>query len=208
MANVDIITPEDLAAFDLHAQASLAAVPTQELVLGEGGPLTAEILAEGPPAAIQPGQEALVTFESIRARHHRVAQMLAAGLKPTTIARIVGFTPGFVANLQRSPAFQELLAHYTAEVHDQFTDFVQAAAEFSAEVLDELRDRLQENPKQFTVNQLLESMKATADRSGNAPVAKSVSVSVTADLGAKLAEARRRATAAMLPPPSEEVPGG
>lgn len=203
MANVEVITPEDLAAFDALAEANFAEVANNGLTSGEGGPLTPEILAEGQFVALQPGQEALVSFESIRARHHRIAQLLAAGMKPITVARIVGYTPGFVANLQRSPAFQELLAHYTAEVHDQFTDFVQSAAEFSAEVLDELRDRLQENPKQFTVNQLLESMKATADRSGNAPVAKSQSVNVNIDLGTKLAEARRRATAAMLPPPSE-----
>lgn len=201
MANLEVITPEDLALFDAMAEQDLGAVLNRNLTSGDGGPLTAAILEEGHFIANTPGQENLVSFESIRARHHRVAQLLASGLKPITVARLVGYTPGFIHNLQASPAFQELLAHYAAEVHDQFTDFVQSASEFSQEVLDELRTRLQDNPTQFSVNQLLESMKATADRSGNAPVAKSVNLNVNTDLGTKLAEARKRSLASMLPPP-------
>lgn len=203
MVNVELITPEDLIAFDAIQSAEVARLPRGELVSGEGGPLTREILESGQFVAGTSGQEGVVSFDQIRARHHRIAQLLASGLKPITVARLVGYSPGFVSNLQSSPAFQELLAHYAAEVADQFTDFVQSASEFSQEVLDELRDRLQENPKQFTVNQLLESMKATADRSGNAPVAKSVNLNVNTDLGTKLAEARKRSLAAMaqlLPP--------
>lgn len=200
MANLEVITPEDLAAFDLLVEQEFTTqVSRESLASGEGGPLTQAILESGQFVGGTSGQENLVSFDQIRARHHRIAQLLASGLKPVTVARLVGFSPGFVANLQTSPAFQELLAHYAAEVHDQFTDFVQSASEFSQEVLDELRDRLQDNPKQFTVNQLLESMKATADRSGNAPVAKSVNLNVNTDLGTKLAEARKRSLASMLP---------
>lgn len=197
MVNPEVLTLEDLAMFDTLAEQDLARVGNVVLASGEGGPLTPAILEEGQFVGGTSGQENLVSFDQIRARHHRIAQLLASGLKPVTVGRLVGFSPSFISNLQTSPAFQELLAHYSKEVADQFTDFVQSASEFSQEVLDELRTRLQENPKDFSVNQLLESMKATADRSGNAPVAKSVNLNVNTDLGTKLAEARKRSLAAM-----------
>lgn len=199
MAQVEVLTPDDLAAMDALIAPRFASLEAS-LVL-DSGPLTPSIMAEGVDASILPGQEKIVGIEQLRYRHHRIAQLLAVGLKPVTIARQTGFSPGYIANLQRSPAFIELMAHYAAEVEDQFTDFVAKAADLSQEMVDELGRRLADAPAQFSVNQILESIKTLADRSGNAPIARSVSTNVNLDLGTKLAEARRRATDALLPRP-------
>lgn len=205
MANPEVLTPADLEALE-----ALVPPSTRELtrnLITATGPLTREVLEEGPKVPLLPGQENILSIEQMRTRQHRMAQLLASGLKETTVARMVGFTVGYVSNLKRSPAFAELLAHYTAEVEDRFSGFVERAGELSEQLVDELADRLQENPKQFTVNQILEAVKTLADRSGNAPVARTTNLNVNVDLGSKLAAARARATAAeltrALPPPDD-----
>jgi len=202
MANPEVLTPEDIAWLDAEVARK---VPRAELVTGHG-PLTPEILQEGAFVPLQPGQENVLSIEQLRSRHHRIAQLLASGLKETAVARMVGFTPMYISNLKRSPAMAELLAHYMAEVEDRFTGFVAQAGELSERLVEELSDRLADNPKQFTVNQILEAVKTLADRSGNAPVARSTNLNVNVDMGSKLAAARARAVAAemvRLSPPDD-----
>lgn len=144
------------------------------------------------------------TIKNIRNSHHRLAQLLAGGMSETNAAHMCGFTPNRVSVLKQSPAFVELLAHYQDQVHGAFKDFTTAAGELSKDFLDELQRRLEESPDSFTPTALLEAVRTLADRSGNAPVNKSVSVSANLDLGGRLAAARERvrlveATANVIP---------
>src|SRR6185312_8434766 len=102
--------------------------------------------------------------------------------------------------LKRSPAFAELMAHYSAEVQDQFAGFVERAGELSERLVDELSTRLDEKPETFSINQILEAVKTLADRSGNAPVARSLNVNTNVDLGTKLARALAAEVQRILPP--------
>lgn len=132
------------------------------------------------------------TLKAIRHTHHRLAQLLAIGVDETKAAMLCNYSVSRVSILKSDPAFQELLAYYSKTVETQWADFVSTANGLSMDMLQELQSRLDTSPEQFTVGQLTETLKVLADRSGHAPVTKSVQVNVNADVGDRIEAARRR----------------
>lgn len=168
----------------------------QNMILAHG-PLTAdhvriasEHVANGTPV----GVSNQVPIKQLRAVHHRCAQLLAAGtLDQNQVAILCNFSPSRVSWLiNHDPAFQELVAYYRSVMEQQFLDFVDIASDLSKDALVELQTRLDEKPETFTNNQLFELVKTVADRSGNAPVTRSVSVSANVNLADRLRSARAR----------------
>jgi len=164
-----------------------------ELIL-DSGPLTSEHLelarqhvTSGATLGIQPS-----SLKAIRHTHHRLAQLLAMGVDETRAGLLCNYTPSRVSVLKGTPAFQELIAHYKGQVDEEWRDFVSVAADLSLDFLGELQRRLDEDPESFTPSALIEATKVLADRTGHAPVTKSVSVSVSADVGSRLEAARAR----------------
>lgn len=137
-------------------------------------------------------------LKAMRQSHHRVAQLLAVGTDETTVARICNLNNSYISILKTDPAFKELLAHYSDHAAEEWADFIGTARDLSMDFLQELSTRLNDKPESFTIGQINEVIKTLADRSGNAPVSKSVSVSVTANMGDKLAFARERANALLI----------
>lgn len=129
---------------------------------------------------------------AIRHTHHRLAQLLAGGMDEFQAALLCNYTPSRVSVLKGDPAFQNLLAHYTAVVADQFGDFVTAASDLSMDMLGRLREVLEESPEKLSPTHLMEAIKLLADRSGHAPVNKSVSMNVNVDMAQRLNAARAR----------------
>lgn len=156
--------------------------------------LAQEHMERGEPLGITGGVESI---EDMRHRHHRIAQMTAAGFTPTQISEVCGITAQYASQLRQSPAFANLVDFYHSQYTDEFGDFVSLAAQVGAEALKELRMRLAEDPKAFTVAGLTEVFKHAADRGGYAPVSKSLNVNMSGDLGSKLAAARQRAALAI-----------
>lgn len=139
--------------------------------------------------------------KQLRHSHHRAAQLLASGMKDYQVAALCGLVPGRLSFLKNNdPAFQELLSFYSAEVNEEFTDFVRSAGSLSMDLIDKLRDDLESNPEKFTPTITLEAIRILADRSGNAPVSKSVSVNVNTDLADRLRRARERSANYLDPP--------
>lgn len=174
-------------------------IPTEVVVL-ESGPLTEEdVFAAN--AHAESGEVLGVTnpdLQNIRAIHHRLAQFAGMGMKDVDISRICGISPTRISILRNTPAFMDLIEHYKGVVADGFQDFVEAAGELSTAAVEELKARLEANPAGFTNTQLVEMFKGAADRSGNAPVAKSFNVNLNAGIGDKLEAARRRAAQAYI----------
>lgn len=173
-------------------------VPTEELVI-ESGPLTAEHVTiaqahEESGARLGSGD---VTYElkNLRYTHHRLAQLLAAGMDETRAGILSNYTAGRVSVLKANPAFQELLAYYASTVEQEMVDFVSTSAALGIDILQELQRRLDEKPEQFTVSHLNDLYKSLADRTGHAPVTKSVNVNINEGLGERLRIARERAQA-------------
>jgi hypothetical protein len=163
-------------------------------------PLTSEDIAaykkameSGQPLGVQ-----AVDIKALRHTHHRLAQMLAVGVDETVAAKLCNYSISRVSILKSDPAFAELLAHYSEEVHEEWADFVATAANLSMDFLQELQHRLDEKPEQFSVGALNEVLKTLADRTGHAPVTKTQNVNVNLNLGDKLRMARERANAAYI----------
>jgi hypothetical protein len=137
--------------------------------------------------------------QTIRARHHRIAQFVAVGMRDVDIARAANVSTQTIANLRGNPAFVELVNHYTEEYSQDIAEFAEVASTLNVELLQHLSDQLEANPAKFDPRVTGELIKILADRTGHAPVSKSVSVNLSANMGDKLRAARERATAALQP---------
>ncbi len=144
------------------------------------------------------GVTAGTTLKKIRASHHRLAQLIASGTPQVTCATLVGYTTARVTQLMSDPAFIDLVAHYSKDVRAEWGEFVEQAASLSVDFLELLREQLDETPEKFTPTVALEAIKVLADRSGHAPVTKTLNVNVNQDMGRRMMEAEGRLRAARL----------
>lgn len=119
-----------------------------------------ELLSLPMAAASTPAQ-----LKKITDRHHSLARLLAAGTPEGEAAMIVGYDQSRVSILKNSPAFQELLALYRAEVKREFASVLDHMAGLSRDALLELRDRLEDSPDKFTNQELLKTITELTDRS-------------------------------------------
>lgn len=133
----------------------------------------------------------------MRASHHKVARLLAAGVHDIRVAALTNYTQSRISTLKSNPAFQDLMRYYSKAVDEEYVDFHSAAADLGADALQELHRRLEEEPEKFSIAALDNIVKTTADRTGNGPVNRSLNVNVSANLGDRLKAARERAQAAV-----------
>ena len=151
--------------------------------------------------------------KALKDSHHRVARLVALGLRTEQVAMESGYSIGRVSTLKASPAFQELVASYRAVVDDEFAT---AADEYYSTVAANriiaarrLNDMLSDDEKQFTPAQLVSIHADAADRTGYPK--RSVAVNVNVDFAAKLDQAVRRSKEVQAPRlvhPSPTVGGG
>lgn len=158
-------------------------------VVGDIGESDLSLLAGARGTSARPVQR-------LRDRHHALARAIADGATAFEAAAITGYEPAWISSLQKTPAFKELVSHYQAVKDSAFGDFQERAASVTLDFLNHISDKLEEAPEEIGVAQALDIVKTLADRTGNAPVAKSVQVNATVDLTERLQKARARANAA------------
>lgn len=123
-------------------------------------------------------------------RHRNLARMLASGVSPGQCARVLRYDPSRVSVLQNDPAFKALVEFYSTVQDEEFKRNAEKLADLNEVVIDELTERLEENPDEFSPSQLTELLKVTSDRTGLGPtstVRHAVAV-VTPDDIAKIKE--------------------
>ena len=125
-------------------------------------------------------------------RHHALARALASGFSEGEAAAMVGYDRSRVSVLKGSPAFRELLDLYRDTADTEFAEMHAMLAGLSKDAALELRDRLENNPEDLSVGQLLQTLQLAADRTGFGPTSKQ-ETTVHFDLGARLEAARQRA---------------
>lgn len=117
-----------------------------------------------------PSQCVPIHVKALRDRHHDLAKLIAAGDQThTDIARETGYTVSRVSILMTDPAFLDIVEHYRGEVKEIFRSSQERLADLMRESADVMLERLDEDPDSFTVNNLLEIIKTTADRTGDGP---------------------------------------
>lgn len=112
----------------------------------------------------QPAGDSAPPLKRITDRHHSLARLLASGTPEDEAAAIVGYDNSRVSILKQSPAFQELMALYRKEVNHQFSTTLEHMSGLSRDALLELRQRIEEEPEKFTVNELKALVVELTDR--------------------------------------------
>jgi hypothetical protein len=137
-------------------------------------------------------------LKRLRDHHHLIARLVAEGRRTTDIAAEVGLSVSRVSILKGDPAFKELVEMYRINVeqirdHNFATSDKKMVRLFDIS-LDELNERMEENPDQFSPDQILRFAEFTADRTGYGKVSKNLTVSTNLDfshLDERSAEGRR-----------------
>lgn len=135
-----------------------------------------------PVATAQPGVVA-----RLRHGHHALARLLAEGRKAVEISEITGYSQSRISILKSDPAFCELVEYYRGQVTEVYLDMHSRLATLGITAMQELQERLEDNPERLSTKEVREIMDTAFDRSiaptkgakfggGNAPA---VAVNVT-----------------------------
>ena len=150
--------------------------PAEPFIVGEPRELTREDLEE----LINPSPKESTTpvLQRLRSTHHRLAQLIADGVKGVEISLITGYSQSRISILQGDPAFQELVSFYQNQKVATFIDVQERLADLGLAATEEIRERLEEDPSGFTVRELLEIQAGALDRS-SAPKKSSQKIEAT-----------------------------
>lgn len=136
------------------------------------------------------------TVAKMRETHHQLAKLVAEGRRNEDISRIMGYSPSYISSIKSDPTFAELVNHYKTiddanfrETQQTLHERLQATAMVAAE---EMLERVTTQPQAFTNNELLDTIKTAADRTGYGPQSRTTNVNVNVDMAAKLERARQR----------------
>lgn len=156
----------DLAS---HVGKALRGRVSEPLEVGTPQPLAEEDIILG---ADLRGKQKLPTSTApeilrLRSRHHLIAQMLAAGVKPTVVAFKTGYSISRISILQADPMFKELLANYQGLQENINFDVKERLRLLSIDAIDALQQRLDEKPDDFESEELRKLAEMTLDRTGH-----------------------------------------
>lgn len=139
----------------------------------------------------------VVTLQTLRDTHHRVARAVAAGLPTAEVAKGCGISNNRVSILKQDPAFKELVAHYraivTAEYVRSVDNFMEVATGNMLKAAAMLSDKLDDaiDKGEFLPTRDLIAIQDTgADRFGYGKMQKNLNVNV--DFASQLEAARKR----------------
>ena len=99
------------------------------------------------------------TLREIKPSHHSLARLLAQGRSHIEASRITGYSPGYISRLATDSMFRELILHYTTVDDIAATDFLGSMREVGLDMLNELRERIETDPKSLSTAQLHEGIK-------------------------------------------------
>ncbi len=158
-----------------------------------------------PPSADTHGGNVV---QRLRDPHHRVARLIAAGLRTDEISERCGYSNQRITTLQRDPAFQELVARYRKTVDEAFereqdeyaklaTGNMLKAETMIAEQLEDAED----GDNSIPIKTLLAISRDAADRFGYGK--RQMNLNVNMDFANELEKARSRSGKARdgAPPP-------
>lgn len=116
---------------------------------------------------LNPPEKGILTSPIARLRnsHHMLARLLAEGRRNGECSLMTGYSPSRISILQNDPAFQDLLAYYKANTEAKYLDVHERLATLGMASVDELQERLEEDPAGFTNKDLMALSEFALDRS-------------------------------------------
>lgn len=133
-----------------------------------------------------------VTLKKMRDSHHALAAVLAKGTDDHEASLITGYAVGTIRFLKAEATFRELLEHYRANEKSAKANVVDRLSSLSLDCIEEIRDRLNDDPTAIKVRELLDIAVMGLDRTGHGPTSKQISanLTLTAEDIARLAQGR------------------
>lgn len=137
------------------------------------------------------------SLKRLSTKHHNLARMLAQGVRVAEAAPAVGYTPTRVSMLNADPAFKELVAFYKRDLDIAWMDMHEKLAALSSDAVEELSDRLENDPESMDDEMLKSLVTLGADRTGYGPSSSTTqTVKVSVGLADRLSAARKRVSEA------------
>lgn len=139
-----------------------------------------------------------LSIAKLRDRHHSLARLLAQGLTNAECSRLTGYDPSRISILKGDPTFQELVSDFQRMENNLLAEFVDRTTTLSLTAVNNLQEMLEDDESPLPASVQLEIAKFAADRTGHAPVAKSVSLNVNVGMGDRIKASRERAARAYI----------
>ena len=131
-------------------------------------------------------------LKQLRDRHHALARCLAQGMTHGEASAVTGYDLPRISILKSDPTFRELVAHYLSQEDALAADYSERATTLALTAMNRLQEALEDEETPLSDSMALEIAKFASDRTGHAPIAKSVNVNLNSDLGNRMAAARKR----------------
>jgi hypothetical protein len=142
-------------------------------------------------AVLKTAERTIPRVKAFRDTHHRLARLVAAGLRNEEILRITGFSAVRLSTLKQDPAFMELVAQYRSAVDASFTasmdEFYDTATSNMLRMerqVEEHLDRLDEASELAPLQTLFKGIGDRADRFGYSK--KTVNVNINQDFAKRM----------------------
>lgn len=121
--------------------------------------------------------------QKIKHSHHEVARLIGIGMKQIDVSRITGYTTVTIHNLMNSPAFMDLVEHYSEMRDEAVMDIAGRLSVVASDALDVLHERINEEGEDKMDSETLRKVtKDILDRAGHSPVSRSESRSINIGL--------------------------
>jgi len=118
------------------------------------------------------GRGNVATVKELRHAHHQVARLLAKGEHEAQVSFLTGYNNAYISQLKADPAFRELMAYYALQVEQTHVDVLERMKTLGIQTLDELQQRLSDEPEGWSRRELMELADLTLvkplQRGGNA----------------------------------------
>lgn len=108
-------------------------------------------------------------IKKLRTAHHELARLLASGVRPVEASAITGYSQSRISILCNDPAFKNLLSFYNDERKDVNIEVMKRIRSVGLDAIEEIKDRLEESPEDFTNEELRKLAETALDRSGFGP---------------------------------------
>jgi hypothetical protein len=131
-------------------------------------------------------------IKRLRDSHHALARALATGSTPQQASLTTGYSLSRISILQNDPSFKELMEYYRKTNDEAFLDLEGRILALGADFLQELRERLDDDPASFDNEEVRENAKLFMDRAGFAPVSRSLNINKSVGIGERLDYFNRR----------------
>ena len=162
------LTPEQTQIFNQLHRGGGRKAARPELLFESAGPLAPEDLADlGETNGRK--KAGTVTLTKVRSVHHQMAMYIVQGYSNVEISAMLGVTAQRIALLKSDPAFQEVLEYYQEQNRDAGASIIERLQTISLLGLEEIQDRLLDEPELLSVPQITRLVEMALDRSGHAP---------------------------------------